>query len=128
MCAFSATTENTRDARRGETLVVSPAPHGVSNAKWLTESGKPGIAVCVPPGAVLSIQKPGKKEVRGATFEQAKNQQDFLNFLDGKKERMALNDVPSGTMITLLQYAPIATPATPVAEQGELVTAGSRNL
>ena len=104
MCMYSATTENSRDARQGEDLVVSPAPHGQSN--WLTERGKPDIAVCTPHTAVLAVQYPNQ-EVRGATFEQARRPDgdgnyDFLNFLDRAKERVPLNHLPRQTKIRVL--------------------------
>ena len=91
MCMYSVTAGNSRDARQGEDLVVTRAPHGVSN--WLTESGKPNIAVCVRNTAALAVEIPNES-VRGASFEQAsqpdaRGNRDFLNYLDGEKERVA---------------------------------------
>ena len=120
MCMFSVTAENSRDARQGEDLVVSQASHGCSN--WLTQAGKPGIAVCVPHTAVLAVQLP-KQAVRGATFEQAKQpdkngRQDFLNYLDGKKERVALDDLPKRTKIRVLHLFANVGP-TPMNSGGD---------
>ena len=38
MCMYSVTADNSRDAEQGEDLVLTRAPHGISN--WLTEAGK----------------------------------------------------------------------------------------
>lgn len=134
MCMYSATAENSRDARQGEDLSVTQAPHGCSN--WLTENGKPNIAVCIPHSAVLAVQLP-KQAVRGASFEQAKRlvnndgNRDFINYLDGGRERVALNDLPKSTKIRVLHLfanvgrAPVI-PATIGREAGgELVGAGT---
>ena len=99
MCMYSVTAENSRDAKQGEDLTVTQAPHGGSN--WLTEASKPNIAVCVRNTAALAIQLPNQP-VRGASFEQAQQpddhgNRDFLNYLDGEKERVALNNLPSMT-------------------------------
>jgi hypothetical protein len=119
MCMYSVTAQNSRDARQGEDLVVSPASHGCSN--WLTEAGKPGIAVCVPHTAALAVQFPNQA-VRGATFEQVDLPEvygsgDFLNFLDGEKERVSLDDIPRQTKVRVLHLHAIAgiTPLIPAA-------------
>lgn len=107
MCQYSATAENMRDAREGEDLVIAPAPHGTS--KWLTEPGKPECAVCVPHTAVLAVQRPESKQVRGALFEQREGRPDrdgnvdFLKYVDGPRERVALNALPLGTMARVLR-------------------------
>ena len=138
MCMYSVTAANSRDAAQGEDLVVTQATHGQSN--WLTGGGKPNIAVCVPHTAVLAVQLPNQG-VRGATFEQAQKEdaegnRDFLNFLDGEKERMALNYVPKQTKIRVLHLraanlngtAPIIpTTIATNANDGELVGMSSGN-
>jgi hypothetical protein len=96
MCLYSVTAQNSRDARQGEDLVVTRAPHGGSN--WLTEACKPHVAVCVPNTAVLGVQLPDES-TRGASFEQARvpderGNRDFLVYLDGEKERVALSSLP----------------------------------
>lgn len=104
MCMYSVTAENSRDARQGEDLVVTLAPHGGSN--WLTEAGKPNIAVCVRDTAVLAVQL-RDESVRGASFEQARvpderGNRDFLVYLDGEKERVALSSLPVMTKVRVL--------------------------
>jgi hypothetical protein len=104
MCMYSVTAGNSRDARQGEDLVVTRAPHGGSN--WLTEAGKSAVAVCVRNTAVLAVQLPNES-VRGASFEQAlhpdeQGNRDFLNYLDGERERLALNVLPAMTRIRVL--------------------------
>ena len=104
MCMYSVTAGNSRDAKQGEDLVVTRAPHGGSN--WLTEAGKPNVAVCVPDTAVLALQLPNQS-VRGASFEQALHSdeygnRDFLNYLDGERERVALNWLPAMTKVRVL--------------------------
>src|SRR5258708_37876479 len=91
MCQYSAYAEWTRDARQGEDLVVSNAPHASSH--WLTEPGKPHIAVCIPNQAPLAVQVAGSTEIRGANFEH-QGWVDFLGFIDRDRERVALNHVP----------------------------------
>jgi hypothetical protein len=129
---YSVTAENSRDAQQGEDLKVTQASHGQSN--WLTGGGKPNIAVCVPHTAVLAVQLP-KQAVRGATFEQAKQpdaegNRDFLNFLDGAKERVPLNHLPKQTKVRVLHLHAHHAPATLVIPaaigeaEGELVGAG----
>jgi hypothetical protein len=114
MCQFSATAENTRDARKGEDLVVSRAPHGASH--WLTEPRKPGCAVCIPNAAVLAVQIPNGA-VRGAHFEQRKQHVsghfDFLNFLDGEKESVPLDELRLGTGVRVLQLESVGRPVVP---------------
>ncbi|HEY6346821.1 MAG TPA: hypothetical protein VIY49_35465 [Bryobacteraceae bacterium] len=130
---YSVTAQNSRDARQGEDLTITQAPHGGSN--WLTEAGKSDVAVCVPHTAALAVQLPNQS-VRGAWFEQARQpdehgNRDFLNYLDGEKERVALNDLPRRTKIRVLHLfanigrAPApAIPATINSESGgELVGA-----
>ena len=131
MCMYSVTAENSRDARQGEDLLVTQAPHGGSN--WLTEAGKSQIAVCVGHTAALAVQLPDQP-VRGASFEQARQpdehgNRDFLNYLDSRKERVALNELPVMTKIRVLHLfagagpAP-AVPAAPEREsEGDLVGA-----
>jgi hypothetical protein len=116
MCMFSATAENQRDARVGEDLVVSRAPHGVS--KWLTAPGVPDCAVCNPDTAILAIQVPGGT-VRGASFRNLEKPVDgnfdFLEYLDGGKERVALNNMPLGTNVRVLSLAAARNiPAPPI--------------
>jgi hypothetical protein len=142
MCMYSVTAQDSRDARQGEDLVVTRAPHGISN--WLTEAGKSDCAVCVPDTAVLAVQLPNQP-VRGASFEQAHEQvphagahghHDFLNYLDGEKERVALNSLPAMTKVRVLHLfansrravvvpAALDTP-TPLSSErgGDLVEAG----
>ena len=114
MCMYSVTAANSRDARQGEDLVITRAPHGGSN--WLTEPNKPGIAVCVRNTAVLAVQLPNEI-TRGASFEQSPHadehgDRDFLNFLDGEKERIALNRLPSQTKVRVLHlFANMPPPA-----------------
>jgi hypothetical protein len=133
MCQFSAYAEQTRDARQGEDLVVSMAPHGSSH--WLTGPGKPDIAVCIPNQAPLAIQIAGSDEVRGGNFEHI-GRADSLVFMDGKQERVALNDIPCGSKVRILALsvsaplapAPIATEtATDGARDGGLVAVGARS-
>jgi hypothetical protein len=130
---YSVTAGNSRDARQGEDLVVTRAPHGSSN--WLTETGKPSIAVCVRNTAALAVEIPNES-VRGASFEQAwqpdaRGNRDFLNYLDGEKERVALNDLPRATRIRVLHLFANAGPAPVVASaldaegEGDLVVASA---
>ena len=131
MCMYSVTARNSRDARQGEDLTITQAPHGSSN--WLTEAGKSDVAVCVPNTAALAVQLPNQS-VRGAWFEQARQpdehgNRDFLNYLDGEKDRVALNDLPRMTKIRVLRLfanirPALAIPATVNSESGgELVGA-----
>jgi len=131
ICMYSVTTRNSRDARQGEDLTITQAPHGGSN--WLTEAGKSDVAVCVPNTAALAVQLP-YQSVRGAWFEQARQpdehgNRDFLNYLDGEKDRVALNDLPRMTKIRVLRLfanirPALAIPATVNSESGgELVGA-----
>ena len=104
MCMYSVTAQNSRDARQGEDLVVTRAPHGGSN--WLTEAGKPNVAVCVPNTAVLGVQFPDES-TRGASFEQARvpderGNRDFVVYLDGERERVALSSLPVMTKVRVL--------------------------
>jgi len=134
MCMYSVTAQNSRDARQGEDLVVTRAPHGASN--WLTEAGKPNVAVCVPHTAVLAVQLPDES-TRGAWFEQARvpderGNRDFLVYLDGEKERVALSSLPVRTNVRLLHLfantsSGVAAPRVLEAErnEGELVGAGT---
>ena len=113
MCMYSVTAGNSRDARQGEDLIVTRAPHGGSN--WLTEEGKSDFAVCVPDTAVLAVQLPNQS-VRGASFEQATRtnedgDRDFLNYLDGEKERVALSGLPAMTKIRVLHLFANTGPA-----------------
>jgi hypothetical protein len=101
---YSVTAQNSRDARQGEDLVVTRAPHGGSN--WLTEAGKPNVAVCVRNTAVLAVQLPDGS-TRGASFEQARvpdehGNRDFLVYLDGEKDRVALSSLPVMTKVRVL--------------------------
>jgi hypothetical protein len=108
MCQFSALAENTRDARQGEDLVVSMAPHASSH--WLTEPGKPDVAVCIPHDAPLALQIAGSSEVRGGRFEHRGNV-DSVVYLDGAKERVALNNIPCGSkarVLALSAHTPLA--------------------
>ena len=112
MCMYSVTAENSRDARQGEDLVVTRAPHGGSN--WLTEAGKPDVAVCVRNTAVLAVQLPDES-TRGASFEQARvpderGNRDFLVYLDGEKERVALSSLPFMTKVRVLHLFANASP------------------
>jgi hypothetical protein len=132
MCMYSVTAQNSRDARQGEDLVITRAPHGGSN--WLTEAGKPTVAVCVRNTAVLAIQLPDES-TRGASFEQARvpdehGNRDFLVYLDREKERVALNNLPITTKVRVLHLfantspevvAPRVLEAEP--SEGELVDA-----
>ena len=109
---YSVTAQNSRDARQGEDLVVTRAPHGGSN--WLTEAGKPDIAVCVRNTAVLAVQLPDES-IRGASFEQARvpderGHRDFLVYLDGEKERVALSSLPVMTKVRVLHLFADAPP------------------
>ena len=130
MCMYSVTAENSRDARQGEDLVVTRAPHRSSN--WLTEAGKPAIAVCVRNTAVLAVQLP-YESVRGASFEQGPDERghrDFLKYLDGERERVALSALPLMTKVRVLHLFANSVPEViPTAlEQGdekELVAAGA---
>lgn len=134
MCMYSVTAQNSRDARQGEDLVVTRAPHGGSN--WLTEAGKPNVAVCVPNTAVLGVQLPDES-TRGASFEQARvpderGNRDFLVYLDGEKERVALSSLPGMTKVRVLHLfantsPKVVMPRVLEAEQneGELVGAAT---
>jgi hypothetical protein len=131
---YSVTAQNSRDARQGEDLVVTRAPHGGSN--WLTEAGKPDVAVCVRNTAVLGIQLPDES-TRGASFEQARvpderGNRDFLIYLDGEKERVALSSLPLMTKVRVLHFFANTSPqpaAPRVIEaahnEGELVGAAT---
>jgi len=122
MCMYSVTAENSRDAKQGEDLVVTRAPHGGSN--WLTEAGKSNIAVCVRNTAVLAVQLPNES-VRGASFQQAPfpdegANRDFLNYLDGSKERVALSALPVMTKVRVLHlFANTTPPVVPTVPQAE---------
>ena len=96
MCQFSAFADNTRDARQGEDLVVSTAPHGGSH--WLTEPGKPDCAVCIPDSAVLAVQIPNQP-VRGANFAQRK----IAAASEQKKQALMTNNTRRGTILNTLQ-------------------------
>ena len=132
MCMYSVTAANSRDARQSEDLVITRAPHGGSN--WMTEPDKPRVAVCVRNTAVLAVQLPNEV-TRGASFEQSPHpdehgNRDFLNFLDGEKERIALNRLPLLTKIRVLHlFANTPTPPTVQRAQaegdGEIVGAGA---
>lgn len=110
MCGFSATAENSRSAQRGELLIVTQSPHSGWGAlppvNWVTEPGKPNIAVCLLGGTTLAIECPGQP-VRGAIFEEIeestenRSHTDFLVFEDNG-ERMSINQAPVGTSITPL--------------------------
>jgi hypothetical protein len=130
---YSVTAENSRDARQGEDLVVTRAPHGGSN--WLTETGKADVAVCVPNTAALAVQLPNES-VRGASFEQAnvpdqRGNRDFLNYLDGEKERVPLSGLPIMTKVRVLHLFAHTPPAVVVPtvlesiNEEELVGAGT---
>jgi len=129
---YSVTAENSRDARQGEDLVVTRAPHGGSN--WLTEAGKPATAVCVRNTAVLAVQLPDES-IRGASFEQApvpdeRGHRDFLKYLDGAKERVALSSLPLMTKVRVLHLFAITPPEViPVTfeqeNETELIGAGA---
>ena len=135
MCMYSVTAQNSRDARQGEDLVVTRAPHGASN--WLTEAGKPNVAVCVPNTAVLGVQLP-EEPTRGASFEQARvpderGNRDFLVYLDGAKERVAMSSLPAMTKVRVLHLFANTSPEVVAPRlletehsQGELVGAGHR--
>ena len=134
MCMYSVTAQNSRDARQGEDLVVTRAPHGASN--WLTEAGKPNVAVCVRNTAVLAVQLPDES-IRGASFEQARvpderGNRDFLVYLDGEKERVALSSVPVMTKVRVLHLFANTSPEVVVPRvleaehnEGELVGAAT---
>jgi len=132
MCMYSVTAQNSRDAKQGEDLVVTRAPHGSSN--WLTETGKASIAVCVPNSAVLGVQLPDES-TRGASFEQARvpderGNRDFLVYLDGEKERVALSSLPEMTKVRVLHLfanrsPEVAAPRVVEAEHNERETAGA---
>ena len=66
MCYFSATADNSRRARLGETLVVSDSPHGFT--RWITAPSEPNMAVCIPPTAKLGVET-FPTIVREARFE-----------------------------------------------------------
>jgi hypothetical protein len=130
---YSVTAENSRDARQGEDLVVTRAPHGGTN--WLTEPGKSDVAVCVTNRAVLAVQLPNES-VRGASFEQAtqpdeRGNRDFLNYLDGEKERVPLRSLPIMTKVRVLHLFANTPPAVVVptvlesVNEEELVGAGT---
>jgi len=142
MCMYSVTAENTRDAKQGEDLVISPAPHGCSN--WLTSSGKSNIAVCIPHKAALAVQQPGSDQVRGANFIHLRNpvqgHYDFMDYIDGNHERVALARLPRDTKVRVLCLTPSVNPdlvpsqttsasapapANPTADQGEFALAGA---
>lgn len=145
MCQFSATADNQRDARQGEDLRVTKAPHGGSN--WLTSVGKTNCAVCIPNTAVLAVQLPDQ-QTRGCNFQHTPGG-DFLKFLDGKQERISLNKLALGsgvrvltlhavsdaktpaipTAVSTTQHTAAPYPGMPVEAEGELVTvdAGSGN-
>ena len=134
MCMYSVTAQNSRDARQGEDLVVTRAPHGASN--WLTEAGKPNVAVCVPNTAVLGVQL-RDESIRGASFEQAsvpdeRGNRDFLVYLDGEQERIALNSLPIMTKVRVLHLFANTSPKVVVPRvleaehnEGELVGAAT---
>ena len=72
----------------------------------MTEEGKPNVAVCVPNTAVLGIQL-RDESIRGASFEQARvpderGNRDFVVYLDGEKERVALSSLPAMTKMRVL--------------------------
>jgi len=120
MCMYSVTAANSRDARQSEDLVITRAPHGGSN--WMTEPNKPDVAVCVRNTAVLAVQLP-HEITRGASFEQSPHpdehgDRDFLNFLDGEKERMALNRLPLLTKIRVLHLF-ANTPTPPIVQRAQ---------
>jgi len=130
---YSVTAQNSRDARQGEDLVVTRAPHGASN--WLTEAGKPDVAVCVPNTAVLGVQLP-EESTRGAWFKQARvpderGHHDFLVYLDGAKERVALSSLPVMTKVRVLHLFANTSPKVVVPRveavhnEGELVGAAT---
>jgi hypothetical protein len=141
MCEFSASAERQRDARQNEDLVVSRAPHGGSN--WITEPGKPDIAVCCRDTTVLAIQTPSGK-TRGAKFVHKLRPMigayDFVQYQDDGKELVPLNDLPLGTGIRVLlvissegQAMPTVPETIPSTRQepadngteGELVAVGA---
>ena len=134
MCMYSVTAQNSRDARQGEDLVVTRAPHGASN--WLTEAGKPDVAVCVPHTAVLGVQLPDDS-TRGALFEQARvpderGNRDFLVYLDGEREHVALSSLPETTKVRVLHLFANKSPEVVVPRvleaqhnEGELVGAAT---
>src|SRR6266851_4294907 len=124
MCQYSAYAEWTRDARQGEDLVVTNAPHAGSH--WLTEPGKPQIAVCIPNQAPLAVQVAGSTEVRGANFEH-QGWVDYLRFIDRDRERVALNDIPCGSKARVLALAARA-PRAPVVRAAEPATIEEREL
>ena len=134
MCMYSVTAQNSRDARQGEDLVVTRAPHGGSN--WLTETVKPNVAVCVPHTAVLGVQLPDES-TRGASFEQARvpderGNRDFVVYLDGERERVALSSLPVMTKVRVLHLFANKSPEAVVPRvletehnEGELVGAAT---
>jgi hypothetical protein len=120
---FSVDAENSRDAKRGEDLVVTRASHGFSN--WLTERGKPEIAVCVPNTASLTVQIPDQA-VRGATFEMGKPDHttlDAIVYIDGDKERIPLNQLPRLTKIRVLKLYSVGQPLPPERPRTATATA-----
>ncbi len=110
MCGYSKTAgHRTRDARRGDQLIATAAPHaGFSSAafNWLTEPGDPNTAVCMLTGTKFTVQV-RDEPIRGAEFlatdEEESWKPDYVIYLDGDKERVSLNSLPFGTKITVLQ-------------------------
>ena len=88
----------------------------------MTEPDKLGVAVCVRNTAVLAVQLP-HEITRGASFEQSPHpdehgDRDFLNFLDGEKERIALNRLPLLTKIRVLHLF-ANTPTPPIVQRAQ---------
>lgn len=125
MCEFSASAERQRDARQNEDLVISRAPHGGSN--WITEPGKPDVAVCCRDTTVLAIQTPSGK-TRGAKFVQKLQPVigvcDFVQYQDEEKELVPLNDLPLGTGIRVLLV--ISSEGHPMPAIPEVITSTSQ--
>jgi hypothetical protein len=104
MCKASEYAENTRDARNNEDLVATRAPFGIET--WLTEPGKPECAVCIQNTALLAVQTPNGP-VRGANFVQRSyadmaGNYDFVRFLDGERELLAVNYLPEGSGVRVV--------------------------
>ncbi len=115
MCQYFIDAGNTRDARQGEDLVVSRALHGRSN--WLTVPGSGACAVCIPSAAILAVQLSGKM-TRGVRFvhnpQPVQGHYDFLQFLDGDQERVALDNMPLGTGVRVLMlFGGVKMPGIP---------------
>lgn len=110
MCAFSSSTKNRRDAREGETLVVTPT-HGTN---WLTSPGQRYIAVCTPDKCRLQlcgltaaeqsrygVGTPGPVVIlkQGGNFHEPADQIDFQNSV-----MIPLNELRGGLEVKVLPF------------------------